>query len=390
MLTLTKVLSRVTTVAASSAGATAVLETNQSTNEVQVPNQRTTVYTPHLHNNDEFIFVDHNNNNNNGTNSDSSLRSFVNSNMMMDNNISPLKIGVTGSEINCAFTTLNEHPDLIDDLMPPNLMSAEQTKKFRVAVTDLLNNPRVISSVKSKLLKYNLQSLSSGMIGNNDMNAHNLSYFDQDHVKGIDDDDDDDLTNSRSETSSTYAFNHYPTRGINHLSPSEQWNQLASDHPCAICQDVLAKPTILSCSHSFCGICLHDLMTSCSEVSSSSLHDIDELIYSMSVVKRCPTCNEEICRAGTYERTLDDAITVRASTIPSCEGKTNWMERKEAHKVPASRSKKLNTMMSSTDNGGDSDADGDDRGEEDTWASAWVIPALTVVIIVLIAIFRSK
>jgi len=371
---LTKILTRVTTVAASSAGATAVLETNQSTNEVQVPTQPTTVFAPY---NDEFVFVDHHNNY-----SGSFLRSNANSNMMMDNNISPLNIGVTGSEFNCALTALKEHPDLIYDLMPSNLLSSEQTEKLCSAMHDVLSNHRVVSSVKAKLLKYDPHSLSS-MIGNNDMNTHNHRHLDHDNVKGSDDDD-DDLTNTHSEFSSTYAFNQYAT-GTNHLSPSEQWNQLVSDHPCAICQDVLAKPTILSCSHSFCGICLHDLITSCSEVSSTP-HDIDEMISNMTVVKKCPTCNEEICRAGTYERTLDDAITVRASAIPSCEGKTQWMERRAAHNVPSRRRHKL--MTSSTASGGGR-ADDDRDGGGDAWDLAWVLGPLTIVIIILIAIFRK-
>jgi len=370
---LTKILTRVTTVAASSAGATAVLETNQSTNEVQVPTQPTTVFAPY---NDEFVFVDHHNNY-----SGSFLRSNANSNMMMDNNISPLNIGVTGSEFNCALTALKEHPDLIYDLMPSNLLSSEQTEKLCSAMHDVLSNHRVVSSVKAKLLKYDPHSLSS-MIGNNDMNAHNHRHLDDDNVKGSD--DDDDLTNTRSEISSTYAFNQYATATY-HLSPSEQWNQLVSDHPCAICQDVLAKPTILSCSHSFCGICLHDLITSCSEVSSTP-HDIDEMISNMTVVKKCPTCNEEICRAGTYERTLDDAITVRASVIPSCEGKTQWMERRAAHNVPSRRRHKL--MTSSTASGGGR-ADDDRDGGGDAWDLAWVLGPLTMVIIILIAIFRK-
>lgn len=374
---LTKILTRVTTVAASSAGATAVLETNQSTNEVQAPTHPTTVFARHNFN-DEFVFVDHHNNY--GIDKSSFLRSNANSNMMMDNNISPLNIGVTGSEFNCALTALKEHPDLIYDLMPSNLLSSEQIETLCGAMHDVLSNHRVVSSVKAKLLKHYPQSLSS-MIGNNDMNAHNR-YFDHDNVKGSD--DDDDLTNTRSETSSTYAFNHYAT-ATNHLSPSEQWIQLVSDHPCAICQDVLAKPTILSCSHSFCGICLHDLITSCSEVSST-LHDIDEMISNMILVKRCPTCNEEICRAGTYERTLDNAISVRASAIPSCEGKTQWMERRAAHDVLLSRRQKL--MTSSTASGGGR-ADDDDRDGGDAWDLAWVLIPLTMVIVVLIAIFRK-
>jgi len=370
---LTKILTRVTTVAASSAGATAVLETNQSTNEVQVPTQPTTVFAPY---NDDFIFVHHNNY---GINSGSFLRSNANSNMMMDNNISPLNIGVTGSEFNCALTALKEHPDLIYDLMPSNLLSSEQTEKLCSAMHDVLNNHRVVSSVKAKLLNY----YPSSMIGNNDMNAHNHRYLDHDNVKGSD--DDDDLTNTRSETSSTYAFNQYAT-ATNHSSPSEQWNQLGYDHPCAICQDVLAKPTILSCSHSFCGICLHDLITSCSEVSSTTLHDIDEMISNKTVVKRCPTCNEEICCAGTYERTLDDVITVRASAIPSCEGKTQWMERRAAHNVPSSRHHKL--MTSSTASGGGR-ADDDRDGGRNAWDLAWVLGPLTIVIVILITIFRK-
>jgi len=383
---LTKILTRVTTVAASSAGATAVLESNQTTNEVQVPTQPTTIYSPHYEqNNDEFIFIHNpNNSNNDGTNSSSSsfLQNIANSNMMLDNNISPLNIGVTGSEFNCALTTLKENPDLIYDLMPTNFMNAEQTKKLCSAMQDVLSNPRVISTVKSKLLKYDPQSFSN-MVGND----YHLNDFHQDHVKG---NDDDNLTNSRSETSSSYAFHHNAT---NQLSPSEQWDQLASDHPCAICQDVLAKPTILSCSHSFCGNCLHDLITSCSEVHStggrmnnnnSTLHDIDEMISNMSVVKRCPTCNEEICRGGTYERTLDDAITVRASAIPICEGKNQWMERRLAHNVPAV-SRRQKQKSSSTH-----DTDGGENGNDnDLFYWDWVIPALSVVMIALIAIFKS-
>ncbi len=36
---------------------------------------------------------------------------------------------------------------------------------------------------------------------------------------------------------------------------SQMWDELRIDFPCVLCQDVLAAPALLSCSHTFCGDC---------------------------------------------------------------------------------------------------------------------------------------
>lgn len=36
---------------------------------------------------------------------------------------------------------------------------------------------------------------------------------------------------------------------------SQMWDQLRIEFPCVLCQDVLAAPTLLNCSHDLCGSC---------------------------------------------------------------------------------------------------------------------------------------
>jgi hypothetical protein len=67
-----------------------------------------------------------------------------------------------------------------------------------------------------------------------------------------------------------------------HVSETENltWNSLVENDSCSICNDLLAVPVVTSCSHEYCGICLHRF--------AKSNYDI----YPMD----CPLCREPIQR----------------------------------------------------------------------------------------------
>lgn len=99
------------------------------------------------------------------------------------------------------------------------------------------------------------------------------------------------------------------------ISQQHQWDDLARDHPCLICKELLAAPYITNCSHSFCGVCLADHMAS---ISST---DID-------VVHSCPCCRDPIS-TPIYERVLDENIAKKVGTLSRCFLSVRWQERRD-------------------------------------------------------------
>ena len=98
------------------------------------------------------------------------------------------------------------------------------------------------------------------------------------------------------------------------ISQQHQWDDLARDHTCLLCKELLSSPVVTNCSHSFCGACLADHMES---ISSS---DID-------VVHSCPTCSDPIL-FSTYERVLDDNIAKKVRKLSRCCMSIRWQDRR--------------------------------------------------------------
>ena len=100
------------------------------------------------------------------------------------------------------------------------------------------------------------------------------------------------------------------------------WQQLRDQYPCIICRDVLAAPIVLNCEHTFCFICVENLMDKCRLLSC------DE---SVEVVHQCPTCSSDFQNTTTFNRVLDVQINHDVDKFPMCSEKVKWILRKQAH-----------------------------------------------------------
>lgn len=98
---------------------------------------------------------------------------------------------------------------------------------------------------------------------------------------------------------------------------SSAWEDLVSQYRCVICQDLLACPCIVSCSHSYCGSCLQSLLNTCVCMDDAN-----------SVLHHCCVCKSEI-RSYIYERLLDEAIVEKVALLPNCLQKREWEQRRQ-------------------------------------------------------------
>lgn len=100
-----------------------------------------------------------------------------------------------------------------------------------------------------------------------------------------------------------------------------KWDVLVDNHRCAICQDLLAGPMLLKCTHSFCFHCLHEYVNRC-QLSEDNLSNKTEVVH------KCPLCPQEFQLVDAiFERTMDHNIAEQAYSFPESLGK-DWMERR--------------------------------------------------------------
>lgn len=114
------------------------------------------------------------------------------------------------------------------------------------------------------------------------------------------------------------------TIAVSAVLEQSKWSALQSKYTCAICFDVLAAPTILPCSHSFCGGCLVEYTESCVCPGNA-----------VEVIKNCPECRSEF-REITYEKVLDEVISEQVESIErdqlsaaETEYRKSWKARRE-------------------------------------------------------------
>jgi len=118
---------------------------------------------------------------------------------------------VSGPEIEAALDTIVETPDMLLTFLPSELVKAHPTDALKL-VQAVLNRPDVIALAKSNLAKRNKRIAAP--------------------------DDSKEFVASTAE-----------------VSASQMWQQLRNRYPCVLCQDVLAAPTLMDCTHTLCGSC---------------------------------------------------------------------------------------------------------------------------------------
>jgi hypothetical protein len=165
-----------------------------------------------------------------------------------------------------------------------------------------LKNPDFFAEILEVVQQIPLSSIPDSLLPKSSTISSSLTSFSRD------DNDLDDIPSEKFRSNETFFL----------TTPCDQellWENLITDHKCTICCDVLASPVILSCSHSFCGICL---------VRDMDFYESQDTEVALS----CPYCREEIDSEPTFERTLDELISKKINLVRDCEAKVDWNARR--------------------------------------------------------------
>jgi hypothetical protein len=184
------------------------------------------------------------------------------------------------SEISAALETIQENPDLLTEFLPRDLVHRHPEQAQRI-VQNIVNRPDFITNVGTILHK---------------MESKNKAVAAKKEVR-------------------------VESAGTTDACANQLWEKIRDEYKCALCLDVLAAPTLLECSHNFCGVCAEELVSRC--VPCSPVYDGD------CVVVSCPTCRTEIHSNPVFERMLDQKIEEAARTVPdNFAPKMAWAERR--------------------------------------------------------------
>lgn len=205
-------------------------------------------------------------------------------------------------ETDSALETIVENPDFLSPFVPRGFheMSPEQKQEVCEEARTRATNPDFLSQVREKI--EGKKAKRNAAIAHKD--DHSVSSA-------------ANITVDRSEH-------------------GEGWEKLKDKYPCAICQDVLAGPEILNCTHTFCGYCVQSMMDRCSCEEG------------LEVVHACPLCTTPI-EFSIPERTLCVNIEEEVQQFPR-EYKAHWEERRRAN-VEKSPEKKAREQKAAQDRG---------------------------------------
>lgn len=137
---------------------------------------------------------------------------------------------ISESECSAAMDTLTQRPDILLDVLPPELVRSHPIDALKL-VQSVMGRADVVALARHNLAKHNKKVMAS-----------------------------EDLKLTASPTE---------------VNPSHMWQQLYDKFPCVLCQDVLAAPTLMDCGHSLCGCCSEV----CWELSSCILFGFDFFLF---------------------------------------------------------------------------------------------------------------
>jgi hypothetical protein len=266
---------------------------------------------------------------------------------------------LSGVEIHAGVTTILQHPEAFG-LSEQMIQIAERIAK------DMESNPNLVSSFNK-----NVNSFARHMVlskGELPPCADLPEGYNAEYVKAA----------------TTLSAGEYWVKGTTTLSAGEYWDLLKDKYPCCICVDVLAAPTLLSCSHSFCGQCFEDHRNRCVPCDGNNL-DMQTSSFSydnVDVVVECPTCRQTVLHTS-FERTLDGAIEEAVRAAPDCEYKELWKERQKSFKdLLSARLKSAQRSISNRPSRGVRES-----GEEDESITEELYHMVLTTLVVSVAIF---
>lgn len=256
------------------------------------------------------------------------------------------RVQPTSKEVNAAISSISENEEVLKSVLPESFTNLRNVKRDRVygAVHGLLEVMEAKLNASEEQQLSDLSSESSSI-------SYGLHPFDQ--------------------------------------PQSSSWESIKQQYPCVICQDLLAAPIILNCSHSFCGACVDSLLDACCVVEKDSDVEIED----SPILYACPSCKEEITHR-TFERLLDSDIQRLVNSVPTCEEKSSWNERRMTY-LRDSRAKeralKEEKARRQFGNSGETEAEVEEDDDDEWWFSNRVIVAsITFVVLALIAVVRAR
>ena len=266
---------------------------------------------------------------------------------------------------------LFERTDLIEKFLPSGLSHSIIDNKLFEAVKAVLNDAELTESICSQI-----SSSQQEYISNHKSSVPSVTY------RNVYEESSPISDSSSSSTSAPHNLNNtdymecFETSNFEKIGSViyslNQWEVIRQKYACAICQDILACPTIIAnCSHTFCGECIHSYLQSCVNINEEDDTKVENL---------CPVCREVIVNT-TFEPILHRDISNIINEMPDCPEKAEWSSRSESYfnRLLASkreRSKKRNVSNS-----------------EDEMDSNFIrivgILAVTVIIFIVVAKSRS-
>lgn len=168
----------------------------------------------------------------------------------------------------------------------------------------------------------------------------------------------------------------YARRNAVELSP---WAMLQAKYTCSICLDVLAAPTVLHCSHSFCGACLTDYVESC----------VSCMPESVEVVKSCPECRTEFT-TYTYEKLLDEDIACQAEAIDRSRMSTVEEECRDSWRKRRSQFLELTRARRRERSRANAQEEADEEAEMLFYEHLLLAGTIALTVLAIIAISRAR
>jgi hypothetical protein len=207
-------------------------------------------------------------------------------------------------EIDNALDVMSQQASMFDKLLPQHLLAHErETAKSRIleSVRDILSDSGFLKDVYDTASRTPLDKIPKNLLSLSSQSIKSASVGSCDSLLS-------------EESFPSFHGAYHPGESYCRVSLGLSWDDLVSEHPCVICNDLLAGPVILSCSHSFCGSCLVKHVDAC---------ESDDIEVSLC----CPICRKEIV-CSVFENILDTVITKKVENFPDCESKRDWTERR--------------------------------------------------------------
>lgn len=261
---------------------------------------------------------------------------------------------VSEIEADCALECITADRDNLRALLPPQIdINGPRMHEIFATVKSIVTDPLMMKTMMKKMEEKNIKNGDSSSLSSAEDSNSTISSVSQ-------------TSHAPSELSTSHMY-------ANMEVPALTWEQLALRYSCSICQDVLAAPTILNCSHNFCGSCLEDWKSSC----------IAQEENSVEVVQTCPMCKTEV-ECCIFERAFDAEICQAVDNVSDSESKSEWKSRRASYLEFRKKMECLKIQRNEPE-----EEEGESNDEIWETLKAWAVPVITLAVLYLVVVCRK-